>query len=493
MSKMKDALSKIKSAILRIPVRTRWVILAALSLLVTGGGYAYYASSARQAGSEAGSALQTAVARQGDLVIYASGTGTLVAADQVDLAFKTGGQVTNMQVGVGDEVKAGDLLAQVDDTSAQIAYTQARRSLAELTSVAAIAQAQEDAATAISDVADAKNSLVYLISPNVYYWQQQVEDAQAALDQAKAEAGSSPGSEQQEKIDSAAKRLKYFQDKLTGSKIGYEKNYVPTHFTVITRDAQTHKNVKSVQAPTEAEIAAAEAAYTVAKATLQEAQWYLAALKGQEIPENATGANLTALEQAQLDLKAAQSDLDGTRIVAPFAGTVMAVETSPGNTVSSSTTVITLANLSQPSLEVFLDESDWNNVRAGYEAEVTFDILPDTTFTGKVTQVDPGLYTESNSSVVRALVKLDQTDDGLSLPLGTSAAVDVIGGRAQNAVLVPVEALHQAGGQYTVFVVENGELKLRVVEVGIQDSLYAEIKSGLQAGEVVSTGVAETK
>jgi RND family efflux transporter MFP subunit len=492
MEEIKNAVFRIKSAILEVPVRVRWVILAVSILLIAGGAYSYYATAAAQ-GSNQQAALQTAVVRQGDLTIYASGTGTLIAADEADLAFKTGGQITKLPVKVGDEVDAGDLLAQVDDTDAQIAYTQARRSLAELTSVAAIAQAQEDAATAISDVAHAKDTLVYLISPNVYYWQQQVADAQQALEQAKAKAGSSPTSTQQKEIEAAAARLKYFQDSLAGSKVGYEKNYVPTHFTVITRDARTHKSVKSVQAPTEAEIAAAQAAYTVAKAGLQEAQWYLAALNGEEIPEDATGSNLTALEQAQLDLKAAQNDVDGTRILAPFAGTVMAVDSSAGNTVSSSTTIVTVADLSQPSLEVFLDESDWNNVRADYEAEVSFDILPDQTFTGKVTQVDPGLYTESNSSVVRALVTLDATGDGLGLPLGTSAAVDVIGGRAQNAILVPVEALHEAGGQYTVFVVENGELKLRVVKVGIQDSLYAEIKSGLQAGEVVSTGITETK
>jgi multidrug efflux pump subunit AcrA (membrane-fusion protein) len=71
--------------------------------------------------------------------------------------------------------------------------------------------------------------------------------------------------------------------------------------------------------------------------------------------------------------------------------------------------------------------------------------------------------------------------------------VDVIGGKAENAVLVPIEALHKAGEQYTVFVVENGEPRLRVVEVGIQDTLYAEIKSGLNAGEVVTTGITETQ
>jgi hypothetical protein len=62
-------------------------------------------------------------------------------------------------------------------------------------------------------------------------------------------------------------------------------------------------------------------------------------------------------------------------------------------------------------------------------------------FEGEVVQVDPGLYTSGNTSVVRALVKLNNVDNSFNLPFGTSAAVDVIGGRAEGAVLVPVEAV----------------------------------------------------
>jgi hypothetical protein len=71
--------------------------------------------------------------------------------------------------------------------------------------------------------------------------------------------------------------------------------------------------------------------------------------------------------------------------------------------------------------------------------------------------------------------------------------VDVIGGRADNALLVPIEALHPAGDQYTVFVMENGKPVLHVVQVGIQDQVSAEIKSGLQAGDVVTTGITAIK
>jgi multidrug efflux pump subunit AcrA (membrane-fusion protein) len=80
----------------------------------------------------------------------------------------------------------------------------------------------------------------------------------------------------------------------------------------------------------------------------------------------------------------------------------------------------------------------------------------------------------------------------MNFPVGLNATVDIIAGRAENAVLVPIEALRELDpGEYAVFVVENGEPKLRVVQVGLMDITLAEIISGLEAGEVVSTGIVQ--
>jgi RND family efflux transporter MFP subunit len=193
-------------------------------------------------------------------------------------------------------------------------------------------------------------------------------------------------------------------------------------------------------------------------------------------------------------VETAQENLEGTTIVSPISGTVMSIDARVGDTINSGVTVITVADLNQPYLEIYLDESDWTNIRVGYEVEITFDILSERTFTGEVTEVDPGLYSSGNTSVVRALVKVDNVSDSFSLPLGTSASVDVIGGRTENAVLIPVEALHETdAGKYAVFVVENGKPRLREIEVGIQDLLYAEVTSGLNPGDIVTTGITETQ
>jgi multidrug efflux pump subunit AcrA (membrane-fusion protein) len=80
------------------------------------------------------------------------------------------------------------------------------------------------------------------------------------------------------------------------------------------------------------------------------------------------------------------------------------------------------------------------------------------------------------------------------LPSGSAASVDVVGGRAKNAVLVPVEALHEyEDGKYSLFVMQNGKLRLRMVQVGLQDLTKAEILSGVKAGDIVTTGLVETK
>jgi len=479
---------KMPTFLSKFPKRILWIILAVV-ILVSAGGFAYYRMvyTPTQQTDEPG--LQTATVRRGELVIYASGSGTLTAASEASFGFGTSGQVKDLYVKVGDVVEAGQLLAELDNTTQELQYTQAKRDLAELTSPYAIATAEQAIAEAMLAVDSAYSHLAYIISPTVLYWEEEIAKVEAELADAKQEAEISPSAEADQKVKDFESKLDLFQDKLQGSKTYYEEQYVPDNFTIKDRATGT----KYVSEPSEASIAQARAEYDLAKATVVEAQHYLAALKGEEIPEDATGSNLTELENAQLNLQSAEDSLNGTRLLAPISGTIMALDFVVGDTVGTSA-VVTIADLSQPYLEVFLDETDWGNITVGYDAEVTFDALPDQVFTGKVTQVDPGLYTSNNTSVVRGLVLLDDTQTGLNLPIGSAAAADIIGGRAENAVLVPVDALRETSpGSYAVFVVENGKPRLRVVEVGIQDLLYAEIKSGLEEGEVVSTGLVETQ
>ena len=502
--KISGWLAKLKEMPLlsRITKRTAWVITAIVLLLISAGGYAYYklvyvpAQTAATAAVTA--ALQTTVVRQGNLIIYASGNGTLVATNQASFSFGTNGQVAKVNAKQGDLVKAGDILAELDNTTQQIQYTQAERALRDLTSPAAIATAKQGVATAEQSVNTALSHLEYLISPAVLHWELEIEKTKQTITELEAQLKTTPtDADLQAKLEKAKAYLSFANDRLKQDWYAYDNEYLKQTFTV------TRAGLKYVAAPTAADIESARATLDQARASVVDAQNYLAALQGDPVPENATGTSLTALENAKLAVKSAEDALNNTRLIAPISGTLMTFDITVGNSSnnnsssSSSTTTssstVTIADLSQPFIQVFVDPSDWDNVKVGKDAETTFDALPDTKFTGKVTQVDPGLYASGNTSVIRALVQLDIPKSGFDLPLGSTASVDIIGGRADNALLVPIEALHPAGDQYAVFVMENGKPTLRVVQVGIRDQVSAEIKSGLQAGDVVTTGVTTVK
>lgn len=480
--------------------KLRWLIGGIVVLAIIGGAAFYYVNSTKASTTTEETPVQTAAAFRGDITLYAYGTGTLAPTKEASFGFGTSGQITELNVKIGDTVEAGQVLGKIDDADVLAAYKQAKRTLEDLTTPAALAAAEQAVADAEVEIYNAKQDLEYLISSDVYYWENQITAAQEALQTAQADGGANPTAEQKQKIDEATASLTRAQTNLKAAQLKYVNEYVPATFTYTVTDTEdtdndnnTEETFEEVAAPSEAEIAAARATYQLAIESQKEAQAYLDMLNGNALPEDVPGSSLTSLVEAQTALQTAEENLKATQLISPISGTVIDVTANLGDTVSE-TSIVSVADLSQPyTIDSYFDAEDWSAVQPGYETEVLFDILPDDIFTGTVTLVYPELDTSSNSSLVHAIIKLNDTVD-LTLPSGTSAAVDVISGSAKDSVLVPVEALHKIDdGRYTLFVMENGSPRLRVVEVGLQDITYAEIKSGLEAGETVTTGIVETQ
>jgi multidrug efflux pump subunit AcrA (membrane-fusion protein) len=474
----------------------RWIFSAALAIvLVAGGGTAYYLRRNRTVSSTAQtSALQTTTVTKGSIKLFASGTGTLVAPTQTTFGFLASGPVTEVLARVGDVVEAGQLLARLDDTTAQLQYQQAQHTLSELTSASAIASAQLDVATYELAIVDTRKSLSFLISDNVFNRTLQVRQAEKALQAAKDDAAAHPSADAEKKVRDAEQTLVNAKAALSQATLDYWNDYVPANFMVILHNQGFPPTAtKKIIPPTDAEVAAAWGDYDLANQQLKVAQDYLTALMTGTIPPNATGSNIAALQRVQQAVATAKAALDATNLYAPIHGTITSLGFAVGDTAGSSSTV-TIANLDQPyTLEIYLDQSDWSNIQVGYPVEVTFDLLPDNVYTGKVISIDPELSSTNGSLYVHAYVALD-TNVKTVLPFGTSASVDVIGGKATDVLLVPIEALHEIStGKYSVFVMVNGKPQVRMVEVGLQDATRAEVKSGLQAGDVVTTGLTQTK
>ena len=481
LSRLSQLGKTIKSSILRLPKTVRWIGLAVIIVLIAAGGYAIYNHLQTQAATAQQPALQTAVARTGNLTLTASGTGTLMAANEVNLSFGTSGTVTAIRVKVGDQVKAGEVLAQLDDTNQQIALAQAKQALLELTSPSAIATAQQNVATDQQAVYNAQASLNNLLYAS--YNEAAIQNSKASLTLAQ---------DQLSRAQAAYNKVSGSPDKDARKAMAYQQLYnaqLNYDSAVLMYNLYTGK-------ANQAQVDLKTAALALAKAKLVEDQTLVAALTGGEVPENATGSGYDQLQQAKLAVQTAQKNLDDTKLVSPISGTVISLSGAVGQPAGSGT-FTTIADLSQAVVQIYMDSSDWNNIKVGYEAQVTFDALPDQTFTGKVTQITPQLITIQGNSVVEGMVQLNPPQssaaDPVALPLGVAASVDVISAQARNAVLVPVQALHQLSpGNYAVFVMVNGKPTLRVVTVGLQDPTFAEIKTGLKAGDVVTTGIQVT-
>ena len=151
--------------------------------------------------------------------------------------------------------------------------------------------------------------------------------------------------------------------------------------------------------------------------------------------------------------------------------------------------MITISQLSQPyTLDVYLDEADWSMAQVGNKVNVSFDLIPDQTYPGMVTQVYPELSPSFETSLVHLIVQLDKSISQ-DLPAGTGVTVEVVGGEATGVLLVPIDAVHKGDdGKLYVTVVQNGQQMEREITIGLKNDTYAEVKSGLQAGEIVVTG-----
>ncbi|MBE3144208.1 MAG: efflux RND transporter periplasmic adaptor subunit [Planctomycetes bacterium] len=463
----------------------RILIPLALILVLTGGGFGYYywnQGSTKANAAAATPSYKTAQVKRGNIIISASGTGSVVAMQQVNLGFSTSGTVASANVQVGDQVKEGQVLAvltgldvlQGNVNSAKLDLATAQQALATL---------QQNAPFNLA------NAQIALTNAQKAY-----TNAQSAV--------VTKGMPRCNSDTTAVDYQNYLNAKKALDSLGNANND-PTSIDYITfiapaklKVAQTYGIYMWCLGYTDYEINSSSGTLALTKAQLQQAQTNLDALqKNNGLDPLALAQAENAVSTAQMALTKAQQTLDGATLKAPFAGVVMSIAGQAGDTAGTGT-FITIADLAHPQVSFYIDETDMDKLAIGEETQVVFDAIPNKTFTGKVVRIYPNLVTVSNYQAIQALAQLDLSAEATppTLPVGLNGSVDVIGAKAENVLLVPVEALRDLGnGSYSVFVVKNGQPQLKVVTVGLMDAANAEIKTGVNLGDVVTTGILGTK
>jgi multidrug efflux pump subunit AcrA (membrane-fusion protein) len=335
----------------------------------------------------------TSPAGIGSLNGSVAASGVVVADQEAQLAFKVGGNVQAVKAAPGDQVKAGQLLVQLDDTAQQIAVDQANQALLELTSPAAIAAAQMAVAQDQQNLSDdqvAYNNL-YAQHSN----QALIDNAKAglvlaqnALNDAQSRYDSVPGDPNRDAGKAQAYQMLYAAQQSYNHAL-YIYNLYTGKFN-------------------QTEIDRALAQVALDKARLAEDQILLTALTGGDVPAQATGIGYSKLVQARLNLEAAQASLDAARLTAPFDGTIVSVSAAIGEFASPGETIVVISDVNHLHVETTdLSERDVPSVHAGQSVTVSVKAL-NRTISGKVAFVSPLATSLGGDVVYKVRIELDE-------------------------------------------------------------------------------------
>lgn len=412
-------------------VLTLFLLLTVAALLSACGtsNNAQGPASNSNTDSDAPVAITVAKVESRQVPAYIQATGSLVADETSDIAPKVAGKVSNVSVNVGEFVSQGAVIAKIDDSDAR------RR----------LASAQAEVKQAVAGVRQAEARLG--LSPNGSFNATTIPEVRAAnagYQQALAELRQAEANEQ-----------RYRELVQTGdvSMVVYE-----TYRT--TRDT------------TRARVNAAKEQLDAAVNTAKQSNQAIASAQA-------------AVEAAQTQVGTAQQELADTVVRAPFSGFISSRPTAVGEYVSSATIVATLLRVNPIKIQIQIAEADVPNVAIGRGVSVQVDAYPDRSFAGTVTALNPAIDPTSRSAVVEA--QIENGDNTLRTGMFATARITKEGGGT--GIFVPKTAVHNdpATQSYRAFVVVDGVVKLRTIQLGNEEGDSYQILSGLNADETVAT------
>ena len=173
-------------------------------------------------------------------------------------------------------------------------------------------------------------------------------------------------------------------------------------------------------------------------------------------------------------------------VLATMDGSVNSVDYEQGTAYTTEIPLVTISPDESMSVTISVDEMDILSLELGQQVTVSVGSLDDATFVGTLTEIDKTATSSSGVTTYSAVITLDK--DAQMLP-GMTADVAVRIEGVDNAIIIPIEALHQTSTNAFVYTQYDEETKeysgMVEVTVGISNSSYVEITSGLNEGDTV--------
>ena len=468
----------------------------------------------RRGGGPTSVEVATAGPRTIETVVQA--VGTAASPQTVRLSPPVSGRITFLEAREGDRVTAGAVLARIDPSQIEGTVLQAQSAVAEAQARLAQAEAtigsqsvalQSAIGTGAANVTGAQAALDQARKTQ----RAQVAAAQAVVTQQAASARASEAAVASAKAQEEAARgtLRANQVKLERIEGLFKGGYIAAQdvddakaaaatslggVRVAQQAAATARaqvaQAKAQQAAARAQVVVAQretaGAILTARSNLRSAQATLRSANANTAQGQANLANLAALrsavQAARGTLAAAQAQRANTELRSPIDGTVTLRGADPGTLAQPGTPVLTIQVLKRIFVESSFPVELASQIKAGEEASVAFDSLPDHKYLGRIFDVNRAADPTSRQFTVR--VQID--NPGETIRPGMFGEVTVVTSRTPAAVTVPLNALTEQDGKATVTVVgEDGTASVRDVTAGARDTVGAQVVRGVRAGERV--------
>lgn len=170
---------------------------------------------------------------------------------------------------------------------------------------------------------------------------------------------------------------------------------------------------------------------------------------------------------------------------ADFDGVITEMKVAEGTPVTNGSALLTIASNSQVHVTINLSKSDLAKVKEGQQADVT---IAGKKYEGRVSFINHVATTNANNMpVIEAQIAITNADE--EIYLGVEAKVVIYAEKAEDVLLVPVEAVNADKNGDFVYIVENNLVVRKDVITGVSSDTYIEIVSGLNENDQVMTEI----
>lgn len=409
-------------------VRSVFCAIALAGMIACGSGSQRVNVNA-DANTDAPLPISVAKSESRDVAAVIQATGSLTAEESSDIAPKTAGKIADIAVNVGQFVSTGAVIARIDDKDARLQLA---------TATAGVKRAQASVLQAEARLGLGRGSTFNSSTiPEVRAANANYELTLSELKQAEANE----------------KRYRELTETGDVAMITYEQ------YRTARDTARSRANVAKQQL---------DAAVNTARQSNQ-----------------AIASAKADVEAAQTQVADAQQAIVDTVIKAPFSGFISNRAVAVGEFVSSSSIVATILRTNPIKVLIQVAEADIPYITVGRGVSVEVDAYKDRKFAGTVIAVNPAVDPVSRSAVIEATV--ENGDNALRQGMFATVRINREGGG--KGVFVPKTAVfnHQPTQSYRVFVIQEGIVKLRVVQLGTEEGDFAQIVTGVEPDETVAT------